>query len=438
MAAGDTPNYAYVTLITRSSYLAGVVVLAHTLRAHGSSYPLVVLYTASLPASSVRALEAEAPRTNLVLQPCEPLLPRSDTPVHLIAERFADTWTKLRVFSLLRYDTLCYLDADMAVFNGSMDAIFAVAEAALPRGRADGEDRIAANHACVCNLDGDAWAPPDWTPANCAYTPLRHPRALAQPTPAGGPVPAHHLLNSGMFVFRPRAALWARMLRFFDTTDRLGGYKFPDQDFLADFFRGRWVSVGWQFNALKTMRYWHPAMWRDDAVVCLHYIVDKPWARRVGDDGVAGYLGRDGETHRWWWACFAEWERQREGLEVLELVRRCVARPPGEEGDEDADMKAIGSQVQAFAKNKPNGKESESNGAANGVANGAARENGAAKENGAVKENGAARENGDREQSDRQVNGEAPAQGPHGPILRKKMLGERGHGPVVHDTPNGS
>jgi hypothetical protein len=39
-------------------------------------------------------------------------------------------------------------------------------------------------------------------------------------------------------------------------------------DFLADFFEGRWASVGWQCNALKTMRYWHPDMciqgWRGE------------------------------------------------------------------------------------------------------------------------------------------------------------------------------
>jgi hypothetical protein len=31
-------KYAYTTLITRGSYLAGVIILAHTLRKHGSQY----------------------------------------------------------------------------------------------------------------------------------------------------------------------------------------------------------------------------------------------------------------------------------------------------------------------------------------------------------------------------------------------------------------
>lgn len=32
---------------------------------------------------------------------------------------------------------------------------------------------------------------------------------------------------------------------FFNTTDKLSTYKFPDQDFLADFFYNKWQSLGW-------------------------------------------------------------------------------------------------------------------------------------------------------------------------------------------------
>jgi inositol 3-alpha-galactosyltransferase len=119
-------NYAYCTLITRSSYLAGVLILAHTLAKYKSSYPLIVLYTDTLPASSVRALELEAPHSNLILHHVEALLPRENVHVHLIAERFADTWTKLRVFELYKldnYDKICYLDADM-ILRRNMDHIF--------------------------------------------------------------------------------------------------------------------------------------------------------------------------------------------------------------------------------------------------------------------------------------------------------------------------
>lgn len=389
-------NYAYCTLITRSSYLAGVLILAHTLKKHNSAHPLIVLYTDSLPASSIRALELEAPHTNLILHRTSALLPRENIHVHLIAERFADTWTKLRVFSLFNlnnttYSKLCYLDADMIV-RKNMDAVF---EKKLPD-----TNWIAANHACVCNLDGDAWAPEDWTKENCAYTPLQHPSALDTPTPVTKDArPTYHLLNSGMFLFSPSQVLWDDMLDFFNTTPLLSEFKFPDQDFLAEFFRDRWMSVGWQFNALKTMRYWHENIWRDEEVVCLHYIVDKPWTKRVGEDGVAGYLGRDGVTHTWWWDEYAEWVEEREGQgekEELEIVAKCAARPIGEEGEESEEMRAIGSQVQAFAGNKKPGSQDPPAGE---------------------------KEEEEHDDDDHDANEST------GPTFRRKVLGERGHGP---------
>ena len=392
-------NYAYCTLITRSSYLTGVVILAHTLKKSGSAYPLIVLYTDTLPQSSIRALELEAPHSNLILHHVSALLPRDNIHVHLIAERFADTWTKLRVFQLhelQQWDKLCYLDADMIILK-NMDHVFAK--------RLPGNDWIAANHACVCNLDKDAWAPAEWTAENCAYSAVQHPRALTAPTPVTPDArPTWHLLNSGMFLFKPSTKLWDDMIEFFNTTPLLSEFKFPDQDFLAEFFRDKWVSLGWQFNALKTMRYWHENIWRDDEVVCLHYIVDKPWAKRVDEDGVAGYLGRDGVTHTWWWQQYESWRQEREGQgesEELGIVRNHVAKPISEEGDETDEMKAIGSQVQAFAKNKKPAEQQQLGGEGN---------------------DGVPEQDGEQ-------GAEESEQDPHGPVLRKKMLGERGHGP---------
>jgi len=90
-------------------------------------------------------------------------------------------------------------------------------------------------------------------------------------------------------------------------------------------------------------------------VVCLHYIVDKPWIKRVGKDGIAGYRGCDGETHQWWWNEYGQWERERKGAEVVELVRRLVAKQDGgarrngkmHEWEGNEDMRAIGSHVQS-------------------------------------------------------------------------------------------
>ncbi|KAI1779824.1 nucleotide-diphospho-sugar transferase [Hypoxylon cercidicola] len=354
-APGERRRYAYATLITRSSYLPGVIVLADTLlRKNNATYPLVVLHTPGLSSTAVRALKLESSQRNIILHQCHQLLPPGNVKVNLIAERFKDTWTKLRVFELFDYDAVCYLDADMAVY-GNMDEIFEKLKE-LPDGW------LGANNSCVCNYDYDPWAPEDWRPESCAYTPLSHPSALSEPTqPTAGSPRTFHLINGGMFLFRPSKPLWESMMEFFHTTPLLSTFKFPDQDFLAHFFAEKWKALGWQYNALKTMKYWHPNIWRDEELVCLHYVVDKPWTKRVGEDGTAGYKGKDGITHSWWWEAYNSWEEDKTknstyGLEILPLVRRGVAPPPSRDGWEDVepdpDMNAIGDGVQAFANNK--------------------------------------------------------------------------------------
>ncbi|KAF2669725.1 nucleotide-diphospho-sugar transferase, partial [Microthyrium microscopicum] len=292
---------AYTTLITRASYLPGVLILAHTLRKH-SKLPLIVVYTSSLSIEALRALELESklPSVNLILRKVNPLVPSEEG--KLIAERFRDTWTKLRVFELWEsndgksWDGICYLDADIAIYGFIDDN-----DQRLDRNRAI----LAATPICCCNLDGDSWAPADWTKENCPYTAAVHPSSLKM-TPSweqGKPEPWKSL-NGGVFVFQPSKTLWESMMAAFDQWGRegkLAKMKFPDQDFLSEFWRGRWKSLSWRYNALKTMRYWHPDIWRDNEIVALHYIVDKPWTARIGEDGSAGYLGRDGETHKWWW-----------------------------------------------------------------------------------------------------------------------------------------
>jgi alpha-N-acetylglucosamine transferase len=265
-----------------------------------------------------------------------------------IASRFDDTLTKLRAFEPLSPSVLlelglekapeaiCFLDADIMI-RKNMDDVFDIP---LP-----GNDWIAAHHACICNIDNDPWAPKEWKKENCAVTPLRHPEALE------GIVPnttaemervrldeekqqTYRLLNSGVFVCRPTQELWERMEKFRVEDPRVKDFAFPDQNFLDVFFRDRWVSLGWQWNAVKTHRYWHSEVWRDEEIRALHYIVDKPWAKRIGKDGVAGYLGRDGTTHSWWWDEYGDWElrveKREKGNEVLECVSRYAAKPLGE------------------------------------------------------------------------------------------------------------
>ena len=91
---------------------------------------------------------------------------------------------------------------------------------------------------------------------------------------------------------------------------------FPDQDILAIVYRGRWKPLPYVYNALKPMRDCHSALWRDEDVKVLHYILNKPWESRGfdGDDEVES-------THRLWWEAWDEVEREWIGSEAGEEKR---------------------------------------------------------------------------------------------------------------------
>ena len=333
---GHQAQRCWVTLLTKPSYLPGVIILAYSLSVQKSKYPLVVLVTPSVPNSSLRALKLESRQNPLILiQQVELLLPPGNRKLTGVAQRFEDTWTKLRAFELTSYEICIFLDADITIYQ-NIDELF---ETPLP-----GSDWIAALHSCVCNLDHDPWAPDNWNRSNCAYTPLTHPSALrkAIPTPENeGPPHTHALLNGGVFLYRPSRQLWTQILDYFNTSPDLHNFQFPDQDFLAAFFVHRWRPLSWQYNALKTMRQWHTNIWRNDEVRALHYIVDKPWQRRIASDGIAGHLGRDGETHSWWWAVYQRWRSSRQRPDVISILDELMAP----ELDSEADAKQCAENV---------------------------------------------------------------------------------------------
>ena len=142
-------------------------------------------------------------------------------------------------------------------------------------------------------------------------------------------------LNSGVFVFQPSKALQDLVMTQFAASDRLDSYACPDQDFMAyEVFKEKWAPLSWTFNGLKTMRYWHVNLWDsnqakegglgDKKVKIVHYIVDKPWEQRIASDGVAGHLGRDGVTHKWWWTAWEGWKKKRmtttTGKDIVNMV----------------------------------------------------------------------------------------------------------------------
>jgi inositol 3-alpha-galactosyltransferase len=317
MASG-TKRYAYVTLLSQSSYLPGLVILAYSLSKCGSKYPLHVLCTQNLDQEIINALQTEASYSSLIIHRVEQLKPGQDDQASLVSSRFAEAWNKLWAFSPLffDYDKLCYLDADILVRNSKIDTIFDCAK--LP-----GPDWLAASHNCCCNFHHEDWAPSEWRPEVCAFTNLKHPDALTKPTPAGRRgqgMETHALFNAGVFVFRPNANLWDRMMQSLESCDHISEFKFADQDFLIEFFAGRWTSIGWQFNAFKTLRYIHPNIWRDEEVVCLHYVHEKPWNKSQVHDETSDEEDMESITHSWWWRTYVNWMKERNSEREGKLI----------------------------------------------------------------------------------------------------------------------
>ncbi|SCV70942.1 BQ2448_3704 [Microbotryum intermedium] len=297
----------WATLLTKTSYLQGCVVLDASLKHHDSQYPLVVFATASLPHPARQVLQARS----IEVHDIEYLKPNDKTYLDEHDHRFADTWTKLGVFGLTQYERIVLLDSDMLVMD-NMDELMT-----LPLEK----DQIAAAHACTCNPRRLAHYPAEWsvphecftsseaktssgtdpdsswsthsrTPENCAHTLARH----TIPLPADQfTKPTHHLLNSGLVVLTPTPTNFAKILDTLAIDPIVKTFKFPDQDLLAYVFKGKLVPLSYRYNALKTSRDCHQTMWRDEDVKNVHYIMDKPWAKRVqkGDPNE--------ETHRWWW-----------------------------------------------------------------------------------------------------------------------------------------
>lgn len=103
---------------------------------------------------------------------------------------------------------------------------------------------------------------------------------------------------------------------YLSTSPLVPTFSFPDQDLLAAFFEGKWKSLPWCYNALKTLRVIHADLWRDEEVRCLHYILaDKPWQSRIT-------VGDFGEVHQWWWDRYAmlgeEMKNDQESWSLLE------------------------------------------------------------------------------------------------------------------------
>ncbi|KAL1961560.1 hypothetical protein VTN77DRAFT_1597 [Rasamsonia byssochlamydoides] len=311
----------WASLITNLDYLPGLLTLAHSLRRVGSQYPLVALYTDTVPATALAALDArKIPRRRV------PFLQPAGGRHYTADARFNDTWTKLVAFSLVEYDRVVLLDSDMLV-RKNIDELMTL-DLDPPELEGNGQRVFAASHACACNPLRKPHYPKDWIPSNCAFTTQHSHPAKAQtegPPPSAGIA----MLNSGLLVVNPSAGVFSKIQKAMNTPALVDKYDFPDQGLLSDIFAGRWVVLPYVYNALKTLRWEgvHSAIWRDDQVKVVHYIFAvKPWHQLTakgkaaaaaaaangntkGNLQLSAFQASDEITHRWWFA--ANEDRQR-------------------------------------------------------------------------------------------------------------------------------
>jgi hypothetical protein len=161
-----------------------------------------------------------------------------------------------------------------------------------------GKRVFAASHACVCNPLKKPHYPRDWVPENCAFTSQHGEPEKAQtegaPSTAGLEMP-----NGGLQVVVPSAEAYDAISSALGS-EATTAYEFSDQSLLGDVFNGRWVGIPYIYNALKTLRWKgvHDAIWRDDKVKNVHYILSpKPWDENDEDKKKEG---RDA-SNQWWW-----------------------------------------------------------------------------------------------------------------------------------------
>ncbi|OCF40041.1 hypothetical protein I317_06179 [Kwoniella heveanensis CBS 569] len=307
---------------------------------YNSAFPLIVAVDPAVPAAAIDALK----QAGLTVRVVRPLLPLGT--VTSIAERFVATWTKVALLQFVEYERLVLIDGDM-MLRQNMDELF---DFPLQN------DQIAATFGCICNYAKSTWAPPFWSKENCGFTQSYHPTAITHPVPTSTSGPLS-MLNSGIVVLIPSVERYDSITRYLTSSDpaiqeRIAGWMFPDQDLLQEFFCGRWISLPWIYNAIKTMRYEHGNFFRDDEVRNLHYIVDKPWKQRPNyntpeekartgrvyrvdhgsfkheQDGVWGVPAAqaDAVTHGWWWEMYEEMVKgfRSDGYGFLNYVSQFV------------------------------------------------------------------------------------------------------------------
>jgi alpha-N-acetylglucosamine transferase len=270
---------AWVTLLTHSSYMPGVLALGRSLKNVGSQYPLIIMVTDTVEGELRSQLTAEGH----LLQSIERLDPKLELGASYLFSHYSEVWTKLRVWEMETLERAILLDADMVLLK-NMDELFDIE---LP------EDGVAACHACKCNYHKMSKYPPSWIPENCFFT-----RCETTGEAKFGLAESDDYFNAGLIVLQPNKGVLEEIIDRIEAIAPERKLPFPEQDILNDHFQGRWQTLSYIYNAPKQLSFGHPRTWSINDIKNLHYTLKKPWEVEPGE--VDEYT----ELNKFWWRIY--------------------------------------------------------------------------------------------------------------------------------------
>lgn len=124
MASGNVAqnDYAYVTYVSSSEYVQGAAVLMHSIALTGSQYARAVVVTKDVGAHD-RALLSKLAR---VIE-----IDRVSHPHFISNAHYRDTFTKLRIWQLVMFRKVVYIDVDVIILR-NLDDLFDLDEWSVP------------------------------------------------------------------------------------------------------------------------------------------------------------------------------------------------------------------------------------------------------------------------------------------------------------------
>lgn len=118
-------NYSYVTYLTDDTYAYGICLLVESMKKVNTKYPLHVLITEEVSAPTIEILNQLGVSYELVdiIHTPDNIFQRNLQYSSSIATTWRNCWTQFKVFDLVQFDKIIFLDADV-MFLQNLDELF--------------------------------------------------------------------------------------------------------------------------------------------------------------------------------------------------------------------------------------------------------------------------------------------------------------------------